>query len=615
MGIASALVVVLAVGVYVLFDPLEWYYRIDTTKTAIADTYDFIVVGAGSAGAVVAARLSENPVVSVLLLEAGPDDSGMSEVSIPAACADVQRTIRDWSFKTTPQTKNMKGMKGRQCAWPRGKMLGGSSSINYMLYVRGNKVDYDEWSALGNPGWGFKDVLPYFKRSEGNARPSVDLAFHGVDGPLTVSDIEEVHPLTNRFVKGAIAVGIPANDDCNGPSQMGAGVFQTTTRNGKRCSTSMAYIKPNLLRPNLHVATLAHVTKILVEGDRAVGVEFRKEVENSSPREYATAKRVLANKEVIISAGAVNSPQLLLLSGIGPREVLKEFGIPVVKEMEGVGRNLQDHIGVAVAFNVTTPGLGLTVRGAKTMFNILKYLLLKKGVLAQSGVDGYAFFNSGIRGENETTSEEVPDLQLHFVNGVFETAHNENFNIAEEFGQQSHWPVNMYNTTEGFSCIATLLRPRSVGHVSLESKDPFAAPHIDPNYLDHEDDVKRLVAGLQMCRKIALSAAFDDVRGVELTYPYCKPKSLFDSEGEESYFRCLVEHASSTIYHPVGTCKMGPESDGSAVVDAGLRVKGVKGLRVVDTSIMPNIVRGNTNAPAIMIGEKGADLIKQDHNL
>jgi choline dehydrogenase len=519
--------------------------------------YDYVIVGAGSAGCVLANRLSEDPSVRVLVLEAGAPDR-KQEIHIPAAFAKLFKTPYDWVYETEPQPH----LGNRRLYWPRGKMLGGSSSMNAMMYIRGHRADYDNWRDQGNPGWGFADVLPYFRRMENEERGASE--YHGVGGPLNVADLRTVNPLTRTFLLAAGEIGLPATDDFNGPQQEGIGLTQVTQKQGKRHSTATAYLKPALGRPNLTVLTQAQATRILFEQKRAVGVAYQ---------QNGKEQQAQAAREVLLCGGAINSPHLLLLSGIGPAEQLMSLGIPIVHHLPGVGQNLQDHLLAITAFSCTQP---VTLASAEKLNNILSFLLLKNGPLTSNVGEAAGFLKT-------RPTLAAPDLEMIFAPVYF---------IEHGF---SNPPGH------GFSIGAILLQPESRGYITLRSPNPLEAPAIQPNYLAHEEDLRVLVEGIKLARRIAQASAFAAYRGEEVTPG---PKAQTDSAIAEQ-----IRQTSQTLYHPVGTCKMG--SDPLAVVDAELRVRGVAGLRVVDASVMPTIIRGHTNAPTIMLAEKVTDAIKR----
>jgi choline dehydrogenase len=519
--------------------------------------YDYIIVGAGSAGCVLAARLTEDPAARVLLLEAGGRDTAR-EIHIPAAFSKLFKTGVDWNYSTEPEPY----LNNRKLYWPRGKVLGGSSSINAMIYIRGNAADYDGWERLGNDGWGLADVLPYFKKSENRERGACE--FHGAGGPLNVADLTLINPLTRAFIAGAQEIGIPANADFNGAAQDGVGLYEVTQKNGQRHSAADAYLRPALARPNLTVASGAHATRVLIENGRASGVAF---LQNGTPQQ------ALATSEVILAGGTVNSPQLLMLSGMGLADHLSRLGIPTVHNLPGVGANLQDHPMVSVGYLCTQP---VSLDGAETFANLLRYLLLKKGPLTSNVAEGGLFTRS-------RNGLQAPDIQLLFGPAYY----------------RGHGLVRRKEHCFGFG--PTLITPESRGSVSLRTANPLDAPAIRANYLSTDSDMRTMIEGVKLSRRIAHARAFDPYRGEEI-HPGASATS---DEDIAEFLRNEVE----TLYHPVGTCKMG--NDPLAVVDARLRVHGVERLRVVDASVMPTIPTGNTNAPTVMIAEKAADMIRQ----
>jgi choline dehydrogenase-like flavoprotein len=536
--------------------------------------FDYVIVGAGSAGCVLASRLSADPGTSVCLLEAGPEDRSPF-IGIPGAFAYFMFSKKyNWRYESTPDP----GLRnGKPIFCPRGKTLGGSSAVNAMVYIRGHASDYDHWAELGNPGWAWSDVLPFFRRSEGNIRGESE--YHGADGPLTVSDCEPQYPLSKVFVRAAAEAGFPLTDDFNGPQFEGAGVFQFTIRNGRRCGVSSAYLSPARSRANLTVITGALATRVKLEAGTATGVAYRRRGRWGEP--IADEVTVRARREVILSSGAFNSPQLLMLSGIGDPDHLREIGVVAEHDLPGVGRNLQEHADACVLqASLRKDGFSASARGLLRMFpEGLNYLFRRRGKLAASITDTGAFLKT-------RPDLEVPDVQMHFVPLLFDDS-------GRDLKLMSG---------EGYSCHVCVLRPRSRGCLSLRSADPAAAPIIDLNLLADEEDNRTLVEGLKIARRILAAPAFDDWRSEEL---HPGP----DAQTDAQLLRKAKERIG-LVYHPVGTCKMG--QDEMAVVDERLRVRGVARLRVVDASIMPTLVSGNTNAPTIMIAEKAAEMIRHD---
>ncbi len=529
--------------------------------TSPCDGYDYVLVGAGSAGCVLAARLTEDPAVTVLLLEAGGPDT-RAEIHIPAAFSKLFQSELDWNYRTVPQAH----MDGRDLYWPRGKTLGGSSSINAMIYIRGHRSDFDEWADLGCDGWSYADVLPYFKKSEDSSRgPS---AYHGVGGPLRVERPRDAHPTMRAFVAAATEAGYPETDDFNGAEQEGVGFYDLTQKRGRRASAAAAFLKPAARRPNLTVWTHAHARRVVFEAGadglpQAVGVE----VDHGG--ETVTAR---CGREVILCGGSINSPQTLMLSGVGDAAHLREMGIDVVADAPGVGQNLQDHLITGLRTRLTGGGSLIDAEG---LLSVARYLLFRRGMLTSNVAEAGLFVST-------RSGERAPDIQFHVAPALFE---NHGLTPPSE---------------HGFSLGPTLVRPKSRGEIRLASSDPYAHPLIDPNYLADPADGASLVAGLRIARTIVRQPALAPFRGTEID-----PGIEAQTDGELLAF---VRETSETLYHPVGTCRMG--SDAASVVDTSLRVRGVRGLRVVDASVMPTVPNGNTNAAAIMIGEKAADLIR-----
>jgi choline dehydrogenase len=542
----------------------EARFRAQRDQSSETIEFDYVIVGAGSAGCVLANRLSADGKNSVLLLEAGPKDNNLW-IHVPLGYGRLfkDKTV-NWMYQTEPEP----GLDGRTIFQPRGKVLGGSSSINGLLYVRGQHEDYDRWRQHGNSGWGFDDVLPYFKKAEHQERGADE--FHGVGGPLPVSDLIHADPLSTAFIAAAAETGIPVNSDFNGASQDGAGFFQTTTRRGRRASTAVAYLRPARGRKNLHVETSALAQRILFDGRRADAVEYRK---------AGVLRTVRVRKEILVSSGAYNSPQLLQLSGVGPAELLRKHGIEVVLDAPGVGHDLQDHMQVRVVMrcaqsitlnDVVNSPVRKILAGAR-------YAAFRKGPLTIAAGTSGAFFKTSSR-------LATPDIQIHFL--PFST---------DKMGERLHW-------FSGFSASICQLRPESRGSLRIRSADPTVPPEIRINYLSTEVDRTANVEGLKVLRKILQATALRPYV-IEEVDPGAKV-----STDEELLNYCRAR--GSTIYHPTSTCRMG--SDPLAVVDQRLRVRGLEGLRVVDGSIMPDLVSGNTNAAIIMIAEKASDMILQD---
>tara|TARA_R110000751_G_scaffold8822_9_gene34130 strand:+ start:12202 stop:13830 length:1629 start_codon:yes stop_codon:yes gene_type:complete len=533
-------------------------------------SHDYIVIGAGSAGCVLANRLSADPDRSVLLLEAGGKDRNPL-FRLPMLMGKLfQSGIYNWHYHTEPEPY----LNGRSVYWPRGKVLGGSSTINGMLYVRGNRRDYDRWAQLGLPGWSYEEVLPAFRRSEGHIQRKDD--FHNADGELTVCRARGSNPLHEVFIEAGTQAGHPKNDDFNGEEQEGFGRFDFTIRDGKRWSTSRAFLKPVQQRKNLHVETGALTHRIIVENDRAVGVEYS---------QNGQTKKVYANREVILSAGTVNSPQILLLSGIGPADELSALGIDTVHDLPGVGKNLQDHVDCVMSWECQKPvTLYDDLRADKLIVSMAQGLLFGRGIVTTFPYEGGAFMKTH-------EGLESPDIQLHFMPALEKTA---NLHFPNPFRKKADTENN-----HGFTMRVGPVNPESRGEITLHSSDPTQAPKILANYLKSDFDIRTMIEGIRMTRDVIAQKAFDPYRGKELA-----PGPDCESEAD---LIAWLRATAMTTFHPVGTCKMG--TDPQAVVDARLNVHGIAGLRIADASVMPIISSGNTNAPAIMIGERAADFI------
>lgn len=528
--------------------------------------FDYIIVGGGSSGCVLAGRLSENPQVSVCLLEAGGTGDGW-KVEVPcAAVISIPTKINNWAFETVPQ----KGLNGRKGYQPRGKCLGGSSAINAMVYIRGHRQDYDDWSALGNTGWSYDEVLPYFIKSENNQR--IKNQYHGNNGPLSVIDLHSDNPLQQKYLAAAKQQGYRILDDFNGEEQEGLGIYQVTHINGERCSSARAYLFPHLKRKNLTVETSAQTQRILIDNGVAVGVEYK---------QNGQLKQIHARREVLLSAGAMQSPQILMLSGIGDQHELMEHGIEVKKHLPGVGKNFHDHPDFIFGYKVREiqGTFGLSIPGSIDLIKqIGRYRKERRGLLTTNFAECGGFIKS-------SAEQKVPNLQLHFV-----------IALVDNHARTLH-------TGHGISCHVCLLNPKSRGTIKISGPSIDDPILIDPNFYGEESDLEEMVKGFKLTQTLMQSEAFKSMIKEDLfTANVCTDEEI----------RQVLRDRSDTVYHPVGSCKMGV--DEMAVVDPRLRVYGIQNLRVVDASIMPKVVNGNTNAPAIMIAEKAVDMINQDQS-
>ncbi len=534
-------------------------------------TYDFIIIGAGSAGCVLANRLSKNGKYTVLLLEAGGSDFNFwIWMPIGYGKAFYNQSI-NWMYETEPD----EGIAGRTSYWPRGKVIGGSSSINAMVYIRGQREDFDDWKALGNEGWGWGDVLPYFKKSEHNDLGGNEI--RGGDGPLYVSTMaKDLHPLCDTFVEAGVECGINHNPDFNGATQEGVGLYQNTAKNGLRMSAARAYLHPANKRKNLTVEKNAHATRILFEGKKAVGVEYH---------QNGLRQKAFAGREVIVAAGAINSPQILQLSGIGPADLLRAHGIEVVHAAENVGRNLQDHLAIDHLYKSRVPTLNNQLHPWwGKLWQGMRYVLTRRGPLSLGVNQAGAFI--------KTRPELLrPNMQIYFSPVSYSKA------------PPGKRPLMAPDPFAGFLVSAQPTRPTSRGYLEICSSDPFKAPAIHPNYLATEHDMNEMIEGAEFLRKLAAAPALAKVIERELA-PGPQVQSATEMAAD-------IRQRAGTVFHPVSTCQMGPDAR-SSVVDARLRVYGLDNLRIVDASIFPTVTSGNTNAPTIMVGEKGADMILAD---
>ncbi len=524
--------------------------------------FDYIVIGGGSAGSVLASRLTEDPKITVCLLEAGGQGDSWT-VNVPAACVlSLPTKINNWAFETVPQA----GLNGRKGYMPRGKCLGGSSGINAMIYIRGHRADYDHWAALGNTGWSYEDVLPYFIRSENNSR--IRNEYHGNDGPLCVSDVQsDNHFIHERYLQAAKAEGFPILDDFNGADQEGLGIYQVTHMNGERCSVSRAYLQPHLHRPNLSIWTQALTHKIIIENKTATGVEVQ---------HAGQLKTIRARKEVLLCAGAIQSPQILMLSGIGDEAELKQHDITLQHHFPGVGKNFHDHPDFIFGYSVkeSQGTFGISLSGSLDMLKQIKrYRTERRGMIASNFAECGGFLKSD-------PALDIPNLQLHFVVA-----------LVDDHARKFH-------ASHGLSCHVCLLNPRSRGSIRLSGNKISDPLKIDPNFLSDPQDIEDLMQGFKITRKFMQSPSLSSLY----------KQDLFTANVQtDDEIRSILRERADTVYHPVGSCKMGV--DEMAVVDPQLCVYGIQNLRVVDASIMPAVVNGNTNAPVVMIAEKAADMI------
>lgn len=601
----DSILVVLVIIVY--FQVSLW----DISQLAFDDpaslsTYDFIVVGAGSAGCVVANRLSEAKNTTILVLEAGGKDSSMF-IKVPSMYFLLQQSDVDWQHLTVPQKHSCRFMNNQQSVWPHGKTLGGSSSINAMVYARGHPADYNQWSELGAKGWAYEDVLPFFKKSETFHSPSdPDLKYRGSNGPLHVTYATHKTTGVQSFVSTAEEFDyFKDNSDYNAENIYGLFYSQETIYEGQRMSAARGFLHPARERSNLFVSGNSHVRRIIFDGRKAIGVEY---VDNTNPNNLQI-KTVYASKEIIISAGAVGSPHILMLSGVGPGEELKNLGFKVVSDLR-VGKNLQDHIMIPSTYvwDASQPNSPTSLKSDLLSLNALyQYLTDRVGPFTAPPLEGVGFFHSNHGLDSKPDPRIQPDIQLLFagVKGDDSTAHLFGINFT-------HVRPKFPSTYEGFVTFAGLLHPKSKGEITLNPNNPFEDVLINPNYLEDHRDIDVLIEGLKIQRKIVESKTMKDFADIKFAHEFLPYKVEY---GTRDFWENVIRNVTFTIYHPVGTCKMGSAEDPTCVVDPRLRVKGVTGLRVADASIMPTLPSGNTNAPTIMIGEKAAAMIKEDWDL
>ncbi|XP_063405240.1 oxygen-dependent choline dehydrogenase-like [Mytilus trossulus] len=560
-------------------------------KVTLNSSYDYIIVGAGSAGAVIANRLSEDDNVTVLLLEAGGSELDHDYIKVPLATPLLQKTDIDWSYYTVPQKASCKAMKEQRSYWPRGRVLGGTSSINHMVYIRGSCYDFDQWEKEGADGWGYTDVLPYFLKIEDMKIDQLsNSTYHSTGGYLPITQ-SKVTSLANVYQHAAEELGYKVVDQ-NGENMIGFSYVQSNIFGGERFSTSTAYIIPIIKRPNLHISTNSFVTKILITNKTASGIEMIKNGQKMT---------LFARKEVIVSAGAVNSPQLLMLSGIGPREHLEEHKIEVQSDLP-VGENMEDHLMFFMKYN-TNKDMSVSVKSTQSWWNMLQYTLTRGGIFSFSGMEAIIFDKSRVK----DTQTLYPDYQLMFFSIASDKTFLEN-GLPLNYNDSVVKLAQTRAFSNEFTITQILLHPKSTGSVRLKSKDPFVHPVIDPNYLMHRHDIDIFIEAIRKTQELAKSNALRELDATlnRVDFPGICDEEEFDSD---NYWECLIRYYAVTVYHPSCTCRMGDKDDQTAVVDSKLRVKGIANLRVADASVMRHVTSGNTNSPSIMIGEKAADLI------
>ncbi|XP_032663990.1 glucose dehydrogenase [FAD, quinone] [Odontomachus brunneus] len=597
IGKVTIIPVLIAALAYFNYDLMDPENQPRVTRE-LRKEYDFVVIGGGSAGSVVVNRLTENPEWNVLLLEAGGHETEITDV--PILSLYLHKSKIDWKYRTQPQNSACQAMVDRRCCWTRGKVLGGSSVLNTMLYIRGNRRDFDQWESYGNPGWGYKDVLPYFKKSQDQRNPYLarDTRYHRTGGYLTVQDSPYLTPLGVAFLQAGEEMGYDIRD-INGDQQTGFAFFQFTMRRGARCSAAKAFLRPIQLRKNFHLSLWSHVTRVLIDplSRKAYGVEFirngRKEI-------------VYARKEVILSAGAINTPVLLMLSGIGPRAHLEDLRIPVIQDSPGVGQNLQDHIAVGGLTFLIDYEISTVMHRLVNVNSAVRYAVTEDGPLTSSiGLEAVGFISTKYANQ----SDDWPDIEFMLTSSSTNSdggTHVKNAHgLTNEF---YHEVFSKINNRDVFSVFPMMLRPKSRGYIRLKSKNPLDYPLLYHNYLTHPEDVAVLREGVKAAIAFGETSSMRRFgsRFHSKPLPNCKHIPLFTDE----YWNCAVRQYTMTIYHMSCTAKMGPPSDPMAVVDPELRVYGITGLRVIDASIMPTIPSGNINAPVIMIGEKAADMVK-----